>query len=109
MVRPPCSRSRAPEAAGGPAYIVFPDRTLIEMAETRPRTLDEMARIGGVGAKKLERYGAAFLEVIAGAGAGAASVTIETPPDQPPGGVPRWKSDRVRSKPLSAPSPIINH
>ncbi|MEM1430603.1 MAG: DNA helicase RecQ [Pseudomonadota bacterium] len=58
------------EAAGGPAYIVFPDRTLIEMAETRPRTLDEMARIGGVGAKKLERYGAAFLSVIAGDGAG---------------------------------------
>ena len=49
-----------------PAYVVFPDRTLIEMAERRPRTLDEMARIGGVGAKKLETYGAAFLEVIAG-------------------------------------------
>ncbi|HDR27567.1 RecQ family ATP-dependent DNA helicase, partial [Rhodovulum sp.] len=55
------------EAAGVPAYIIFTDRTLIEMAETRPATLDEMARIGGVGATKLDRYGAAFLEVIAGA------------------------------------------
>ena len=36
------------------------------MAETRPDTLDAMARIGGVGATKLERYGAQFLEVIAG-------------------------------------------
>jgi ATP-dependent DNA helicase RecQ len=36
------------------------------MAETRPATLDDMARINGVGAKKLERYGRAFLEVIAG-------------------------------------------
>ncbi|WP_111735297.1 DNA helicase RecQ [Roseovarius amoyensis] len=54
------------EAARMPAYIVFTDRTLIEMAETRPRTLDEMARIGGVGAKKLEQYGRAFLEVING-------------------------------------------
>ena len=54
------------EAAGGPAYIIFNDRTLIEMAEKRPMTLDEMARIGGVGAKKLESYGDAFLEVIAG-------------------------------------------
>jgi len=36
------------------------------MAETRPVTLDDMARIGGVGAKKLESYGNAFLEVIAG-------------------------------------------
>ena len=55
------------EAAGMPAYIVFNDRTLIEMAETRPANLDQMARIGGVGATKLERYGAAFLEVINGA------------------------------------------
>jgi ATP-dependent DNA helicase RecQ len=54
------------EAARVPAYVVFTDRTLIEMAEKRPATLDDMARIGGVGATKLERYGAAFLEVIAG-------------------------------------------
>jgi len=50
-----------------PAYVVFTDRTLIEMAETRPASLDEMARIGGVGAKKLESYGDAFLAVINGA------------------------------------------
>jgi ATP-dependent DNA helicase RecQ len=49
-----------------PAYIVFNDRTLIEMAETRPETLDDMARISGIGAKKLEQYGKAFLEVITG-------------------------------------------
>lgn len=55
------------EAAKVPAYIIFPDRTLIEMAENRPATLDQMAAIGGVGAKKLERYGAAFLAVINGA------------------------------------------
>ena len=55
------------EAARAPAYIIFPDRTLIEMAEARPQTLDEMARISGIGAKKLESFGAAFLQVIAGA------------------------------------------
>lgn len=54
------------EAARVPAYVIFPDRTLQEMAERRPQTLDEMARINGVGAKKLESYGAAFLSVIAG-------------------------------------------
>jgi len=54
------------EQAGGPAYIIFNDRTLIEMAEKRPRNLDDMARIGGVGAKKLDSYGKAFLEVING-------------------------------------------
>lgn len=57
------------EAAGVPAYVVFTDRTLIEMAETRPASLDAMARIGGVGATKLDRYGVAFLEVITGAAA----------------------------------------
>ncbi|ALG89009.1 MULTISPECIES: DNA helicase RecQ [Actibacterium] len=59
------------EAAKAPAYVIFNDRTLIEMAEKRPQTLDEMARISGVGAKKLERYGAAFLEVITGEGTAA--------------------------------------
>ncbi|MEX0306391.1 MAG: DNA helicase RecQ [Ruegeria sp.] len=55
------------ESARVPAYVIFPDRTLIEMAETRPATLDDMARISGIGAKKLERYGATFLEVLTGA------------------------------------------
>ncbi len=54
------------EAARAPAYVIFPDRTLIEMAEKRPATLDAMAGISGVGAKKLDRYGATFLEVITG-------------------------------------------
>lgn len=55
------------EAQNVPAYVVFPDRTLIEMAERKPATLDQMAGITGVGARKLESYGAAFLEVITGA------------------------------------------
>ncbi|WBU52738.1 DNA helicase RecQ [Paracoccus sp. SCSIO 75233] len=54
------------EAQRVPAYVIFPDRTLQEMAERRPQTLDEMARINGVGAKKLDSYGDAFLGVIAG-------------------------------------------
>jgi ATP-dependent DNA helicase RecQ len=55
------------ETAGLPAYVIFPDRTLIEMAEKRPMTLDDMMGITGVGAKKLESYGALFLSVITGA------------------------------------------
>jgi ATP-dependent DNA helicase RecQ len=55
------------EAQKVPAYVIFPDRTLIEMAEQRPESLDQMARISGVGAKKLERYGDDFLTVITGA------------------------------------------
>jgi ATP-dependent DNA helicase RecQ len=55
------------EAANVPAYVIFPDRTLIEMAERKPATLDQMAGITGVGAKKLESYGAVFLAAISGA------------------------------------------
>jgi ATP-dependent DNA helicase RecQ len=55
------------EAARVPAYVIFADRTLIEMAERRPQTLDQMAGITGVGARKLESFGAQFLEVILGA------------------------------------------
>ncbi len=57
------------EAAGVPAYVIFADKTLIEMAEVRPATLDAMMGITGVGAKKLESYGAAFLQIITGAAA----------------------------------------
>ncbi len=59
------------EAQGVPAYVVFPDRTLIEMAQIRPQDLDAMMGITGVGAKKLESYGALFLAVITGAGVAA--------------------------------------
>lgn len=59
-------RRELAEAARAPAYVIFNDKTLIEMAETAPKTLDDMARVGGVGAKKLERYGQVFLEVING-------------------------------------------
>jgi ATP-dependent DNA helicase RecQ len=54
------------EAAKVPAYVIFPDRTLIEMAERRPANLDEMAHISGIGAKKLQNFGKAFLAVING-------------------------------------------
>ena len=62
------------EAQKVPAYVVFPDRTLIEIAERRPASLDEMAQISGIGAKKLERYGATFLDVVLGEEAGQTQV-----------------------------------
>jgi ATP-dependent DNA helicase RecQ len=48
-----------------PAYVVFNDRTLAEMAARRPASSAELLRISGVGAAKLARYGAAFLAAIA--------------------------------------------
>jgi ATP-dependent DNA helicase RecQ len=49
---------------GVAAYVVFADRTLLELARQRPMTLREMAAIHGIGAAKLERYGEAFLQVL---------------------------------------------
>ncbi|MGQ0815249.1 MAG: RecQ family ATP-dependent DNA helicase [Gemmatimonadota bacterium] len=50
---------------GVPAYIVFNDRTLIEMAQARPRTPAQLLAVSGVGAAKLARYGDEFLAEIA--------------------------------------------
>ncbi|HMI54591.1 MAG TPA: RecQ family ATP-dependent DNA helicase, partial [Gemmatimonadaceae bacterium] len=47
-----------------PAYIVFSDRTLAELALRRPRSLNALQNVRGVGPMKLERYGARFLDAI---------------------------------------------
>ena len=47
-----------------PPYVVFHDATLREMAATRPGSLNELGRIAGVGARKLDAYGDRFLAVI---------------------------------------------
>ncbi|WP_420877226.1 DNA helicase RecQ, partial [Rhodospirillum rubrum] len=57
-------RQELARAENVPAYVVFADRTLIELATKRPRGLDAMREIHGIGQSKLARYGAAFLEVI---------------------------------------------
>ncbi len=63
-------RSRLSRDAGVPAYVIFHDATLKEMVRLRPASLEELAAVHGVGEKKLESYGATFLEVL-GADAGA--------------------------------------
>ncbi len=49
---------------GVPPYVVFHDRTLVELAARQPRDLDGVGAIGGIGAAKLERYGEALLAVL---------------------------------------------
>ncbi|WP_200933578.1 DNA helicase RecQ [Agreia sp. Leaf335] len=58
---------RAGEAReqGVPAYIVFGDATLRAVASARPSTLDQAGSISGIGEAKLQKYGAALLEVVA--------------------------------------------
>jgi ATP-dependent DNA helicase RecQ len=50
---------------GVPPYVIFHDSTLLDMLRRRPVTLDEMAKVSGVGQAKLARYGEEFLNVLA--------------------------------------------
>ena len=59
-------RSALAKAQAVPAYVILPDRSLLDMARRKPATAAEMAGIHGVGEAKLARYGEAFLEVIRG-------------------------------------------
>jgi len=49
-----------------PAFVIFHDRTLAEIATARPADLDALGGISGIGAKKLERYGEALLALVRG-------------------------------------------
>jgi ATP-dependent DNA helicase RecQ len=57
-------RSALARAEAVPAYVILPDRSLLDMASRKPVTLEEMGRVHGVGEVKLARYGSEFLEVI---------------------------------------------
>ncbi len=57
-------RKRIADEAGVPPYVVFPDRTLKEMALSKPSSEAELSGLYGVGRAKLARYGQAFLAVI---------------------------------------------
>ena len=57
-------RRELAQSQGVPPYVIFHDAALREMVEHRPRTLEDFARISGVGETKLQRYGNDFIDVI---------------------------------------------
>jgi DNA helicase II / ATP-dependent DNA helicase PcrA len=57
-------RKDAARSADVPAFVVFTDATLTAIAEARPSSLEELARLAGVGPSKLEKYGEAVLAVL---------------------------------------------
>ena len=59
-------RRKFADAENVPAYIVFSDAVLRDMAQRKPQTEAELLRIPGIGSRKLARYGAAFLELLRG-------------------------------------------
>jgi ATP-dependent DNA helicase RecQ len=62
-------RAEVARGHGVPAYVIFHDATLREIAATGPDSLDELAHISGVGARKLEAYGEEILRCVQAAGA----------------------------------------
>ena len=57
-------RARLAKEQNVPAYVIFHDSTLRNIAERRPDSMSELAQVGGIGGAKLERYGAEVLEVV---------------------------------------------
>jgi ATP-dependent DNA helicase RecQ len=57
-------RLRLARARGVPPYVIFHDTTLRDMVERRPKTLDDLHGVYGVGAKKAADFGDAFLDAI---------------------------------------------
>jgi ATP-dependent DNA helicase RecQ len=57
-------RKSIADQASVPPYVIFPDKSLREMAHTKPRDLHNFRNIGGVGEIKLEKYGLVFTSAI---------------------------------------------
>ncbi|THG86083.1 DNA helicase RecQ [Pseudomonas sp. A-1] len=71
-------RRKLAEEHSVPPYVIFPDATLLEMLRSQPQSLSEMAQVSGVGARKLERYGQAFLDVLTDSPAAPAVPAVVT-------------------------------
>jgi ATP-dependent DNA helicase RecQ len=57
-------RAETAKAHGVPAYVILHDATLLELLRQRPQSLDEMRHVSGIGARKLENFGADLLELL---------------------------------------------
>ncbi|WP_416382253.1 DNA helicase RecQ [Nocardia transvalensis] len=87
-------RASVAKEQGVPAYVVFHDATLREIATRKPATLAELGSIGGVGENKRAKYGEGVLEVVASEGASPASAD--------PRATPPTKSSAARPAPAPA-------
>lgn len=73
-------RKQIAEREGLPPYALFTNEQLAEMARRRVSSLAELGTIAGVGQSRLDKYGRAFLEILAAAPAGAAQEQRDAPP-----------------------------
>jgi superfamily II DNA helicase RecQ len=57
-------RRRMAEELGQPVYVIMSNDLMLRVAELRPQTLDELGRLPGIGAQRLQYYGATILDII---------------------------------------------
>ena len=57
-------RMEIAKAQNVPPYVVFHDKTLLEMVKMKPKNFEELAKIGGVGEAKIKKYGKVFLDLM---------------------------------------------
>ncbi|WP_234346420.1 MULTISPECIES: DNA helicase RecQ [Streptomyces] len=69
-------RGRTAKEQGVPAYVIFHDATLREIATARPASLAALGTVNGVGENKLAKYGEQILEVLAGQGAAVSGAPV---------------------------------
>ncbi|MET7755785.1 DNA helicase RecQ [Streptomyces sp. NPDC005389] len=81
-------RAATAREQGVPAYVVFHDATLREIATQLPTTVEELGTIGGVGEAKLAKYAEGVLEALAESGADAAAAGAGTAPAAAPAAAP---------------------
>jgi len=76
-------RAGVAKEQGVPAYVIFHDATLREIAATRPSSLAELGHVSGVGETKLARYGQQVLDTVHPVPPGTAAPGPAGPPDLP--------------------------
>ena len=57
-------RTQLAKEAGVPAYVIFTNATLEDMAARQPKTMEQLLTVSGVGSAKAQRYGKRFLKVL---------------------------------------------
>ncbi|MEV4532679.1 DNA helicase RecQ [Asanoa sp. NPDC049518] len=110
-------RAATAKEQGVPAYVIFHDATLRQIAADEPRSLAELGRISGIGENKLAKYGQPVLDVLAdsvpaatpsAAAPSAAAPSAATQPARPPSATPVGRSAAAppaASQPQAAAAP----
>ncbi|MFH8881354.1 DNA helicase RecQ [Streptomyces californicus] len=98
-------RGATAKEQGVPAYVIFHDATLREIATVHPTTIGELGGVSGLGEKKLATYGEGVLEVLARTASGETPASPDAPQAPAPAEAPTAPAPRTPPAPSSRPAP----